>query len=105
MSTTENHLNPEYLLYFLKLFQLTTNPFTLPGLKTCVKVQKMLKQMFRIILSPVIVFFWLIGWTLYFVGSKSSSSSSRKSQTATVKNPLEIATIINEELLIATDEP
>jgi len=56
-------------------------------------------------LSPIIVPLWLIGWALYFVGSKSFDSSPRKSKAATMKNPLEIITIINEELLIATDEP
>jgi hypothetical protein len=55
--------------------------------------------------SPVIVLVWFIGWALYFVGSKSFDRGSRKSKAATVKNPLELITIINEELLIATDEP
>jgi flagellar basal body-associated protein FliL len=64
----------------------------------------MRKRILRIILSPVIVLVWLIGWALYFVGSKSFESGSRNSQVAKAENPLEIMIAINEELLVATDE-
>jgi len=62
------------------------------------------KKILRIIISPVIVLMWLIRWTLYFVGSKSSESGSRNSPVETAKNPLEIMIAVNEELLVATDE-
>ena len=69
------------------------------------KVRKVLKRILRLFLSPVIIVVWLIGWTLYFVGTKSSESGSRSPQVDTTENPLEIVIGINEELLVATDEP
>jgi hypothetical protein len=87
-----------------EIFQTAINAFTLPDLRDYTKVRKVLKQMFRIILFPVVVFVWLVGWALYFVGIKTSDNNSRKSEVAKVENPLEIMTIINEELLIATEE-
>ncbi|MBS7633198.1 hypothetical protein KEJ15_06235 [Candidatus Bathyarchaeota archaeon] len=67
-------------------------------------MRSMLKKMLKLVLSPVVIFVWLIGWTLYFFGSNRSSGNLRKSQNATANNSLEIAAVINEELLIATEE-
>jgi hypothetical protein len=69
------------------------------------KVLEVLKHMFGIMVSPVIILVWLIGWALYVVGNRTPSSSLRKSQVYAAKNPFEIMTIIDEELLMATDEP
>jgi len=62
------------------------------------------KRMLRALFFPVTVFLWLVGWCLYIVGSKNNQNRAGKSQAASKKDPIETIVMINEEMLIATDE-
>lgn len=61
----------------------------------------MWKRVLRILSFPTTVFLWMIGWCLYYLSEdRGVSIESRASR----KDPLEIVTVINEEMLAATSE-
>jgi len=66
--------------------------------------KNMWKRILRVMFFPVTVFLWMIGWCLYYVGNKQDRNKPGKSRIAPKRDPLEIIAVVNEEMLIATDE-
>jgi len=50
-----------------------------------------------VMLFPAIVFLWLIGWSLFWIGSQHSQDKPHKTQTITEKDTIEIKSAIYEE--------
>lgn len=47
-----------------------------------------------ITLLPVIIFLWIIGWSLFWIGSQNKP---QKTQTTTERNPISMTTVMCEE--------
>ena len=47
-----------------------------------------------ITLLPVIIFLWVIGWTLFWIGSQNKP---QKTQTATERDPISMTIVMYEE--------
>jgi hypothetical protein len=48
-------------------------------------------------LFPAIVFLWLIGWSLFWIGSQHSQEKPHKTQIAAEKEKIEITSAIYDE--------
>jgi uncharacterized membrane protein len=62
------------------------------------------KLTFRALFFPITVFLWLVGWCLYYVGIRNYRNKADEARVTSKKDPLEIIALINEEMLVATDE-
>jgi flagellar basal body-associated protein FliL len=64
--------------------------------------KKMRRRAFILMLLPLIIILWVIGWSLFFIGSKTEPKTT--TQTATAKDDgIEIAVIRPEEITAQTD--
>jgi hypothetical protein len=57
----------------------------------------MRRHIITIFLFPVAAFMWLIGWALFYIGSKQVERRPHDSEATVKEDMLEITTIIEEE--------
>jgi len=50
-----------------------------------------------VMLFPVIIFLWLTGWSLFWIGSQRSQDKSHKTRILAEKETVEITSAIYEE--------
>lgn len=50
-----------------------------------------------VMLFPVIIFLWLMGWSLFWIGSQRSQNKSHKTQIVAEKDRIEMTSAIYEE--------